>query len=171
MLIANKIGNNSNNYVMVYKDNPQDAKGSVHFKPNMDKKDISETVKQRAYYKLATVNHATVKTTKEYWVWKNKYYRYLFQFDDDNKKLIKQTSVVILPKDTWLVLNSNEAKILKNKQQSMTSDAQIKMKKVLQSKMISYKEAHPKASKNEIQNYINKEKQRIATQQIKEMIK
>ena len=62
-------------------------------------------------------------------------------------------------------------KILKNKQQSMTSDAQIKMKKVLQSKMISYKEAHPKASKNEIQNYINKEKQRIATQQIKEMIK
>lgn len=51
MLIANEIGNNSNNYVMVYKDNKDDTKATAHFKPKTTKEDISESTKNRLIMK------------------------------------------------------------------------------------------------------------------------
>ncbi|PNZ70091.1 DUF4811 domain-containing protein [Staphylococcus croceilyticus] len=171
MLIANEIGNNSYNYVMVYKDKQSDDKPSAHFKPSTNKEDVSDSVKKVAYYETSNVNKATVKTKKEYWTWKNDYYRYLFDYGKEDKELIKQTSVVTVPSDTWVVLDAKEAKKLQKQQRSMSSKSQDKMKEALQKKMISYKKEHPKASEKEMKDYLNTEKQRLATQQIKEMLK
>lgn len=170
MLIANEIGNNSYNYVMVYKENKNDDKPSAHFKPSTSKVDLSDSIKKHAFYRTADVDQATVKTTKTYWTWKNDFYRYLFDFGNNKKELIKQTSIVTVPNDTWVVLDAKQAKQLQ-KNQMASSKSQNRIKKELQNKMIAYKQSHPKASEKQLENYINDQKQRLATKQIKEMLK
>ncbi|ADC86565.1 DUF4811 domain-containing protein [Staphylococcus lugdunensis] len=171
MLIANEIGNNSNNYVMVYKDNKDDTKATAHFKPKTTKEDISESTKKQAYYETSNDDNATLKNTKEYWVWKNKYYRYLFDFGKEDKELIKETSVVTVPDDTWVVLNAQEAKKLQKQQSKLTKNFQKKAKEAIQNKIITYKKEHPKASDKTIKAIAEKEQKRYITQQIKDMMK
>lgn len=170
MLIANEIGNDSFNYVMVYKAHKNDDKPSTQFKPSTKKEDLSDSIKKQAFYRTADVDQATVKTTKTNWTWKNDFYRYLFDFGNNKKELIKQTSIVTVPNDTWVVLDAKQAKQLQ-KNQMASLKSQNRIKKELQNKMIAYKQSHPKASEKELKNYINDEKQRLATKQIKEMLK
>lgn len=170
MLIANEIGSNTDNYVMVFKNQKSDNKASVNFKPKTDKKHLSNAIKTTASYKERDVDYATVQTSKTYWVWKSDFYKWLFKFGNENdKELISSHTIVSVPKDTWLVVNSDEAKKLKSMQQSQQSQNQIQS--TLKKRIIQYKEKHPDAMKQELNNYIDKEKSKLAVQQIKKQIK
>lgn len=112
LLIVEQVGNKSNNYVMVYRTNKNDSEATAHFAPN--EKNIIDSVKKQASYKVADVDHATEETTKTYWVWKSKLYEDLFKLEDNDNELIKQETIVTVPEDSWIVLTSEQAKELEN---------------------------------------------------------
>ncbi|MBF2782793.1 DUF4811 domain-containing protein [Staphylococcus saprophyticus] len=111
-LIADKIAEESNSYIMLYKNNENDKKPRIHFKPNFKSDEQSEVIKKKANYTFDDTNKATVQTTSKYWVWKSDFYKFLFAFGDDKKELITQDTQVTLPKDSWHVISSKEAKSL-----------------------------------------------------------
>lgn len=115
ILIANKIGEDSNSYIMLYKNNKNDKKPSLHFKPDFKADEQAEMVKKKANYGFEDTNRATVQTTSKYWIWKSDFYKFLFAFGDEKKELISQDTKVSLPKDTWDVISSEEAKKLQKK--------------------------------------------------------
>ena len=51
----------------------------------------------------------TTKTTRR--VWSSDFYKLLFSVGGEQNELVKQNSVVSVPKDTWLVLTSMEAQL------------------------------------------------------------
>lgn len=171
MLIANEIGKGTNNYVMAYKDNKNDKKPSTYYKPKTNKSDLSETIKKQAKYEVADVDRATKQTKKTIWVWKSDFYRMLFSFGSSETKLIKSTTTVKVPEDTWIVLNTDELKKLKqDKNKQMNSDDQEKQVQKIQSLAKKYKKQHPNASKKEIENHLEEEKEKIATHQLKKQL-
>ncbi|HGO1463397.1 TPA: DUF4811 domain-containing protein [Staphylococcus aureus] len=110
ILIINEIGKNTNNYVMVYRDNPKDKKPTTHFKPKMDKNNISESIKHQAKYEVKNTDKATQQTQKEVWVWKSDLYKSLLSFDESENELIQSTTTVTVPKDTWVIINAKKDK-------------------------------------------------------------
>lgn len=174
MLIANEMGKNSNNYIMVYKNHSDDQKAETHFKPNMDKDHLSESVKHQATYEVKDTDKATTQTKKTVWVWKSDVYKSLFSFGHDNEELIKKTTVVTVPKDTWVVLDAQQAKQLQQSQQKESSKGnqakQQQQKKAMQQLASHYKKQHPEASQQEINDYLNHQQQVQATKQIKKEI-
>lgn len=171
MLIANEVGKNTNNYVMVFKDQENDKKAQPHFKPKMDKENISETVKHQANYVIKDTNKATKQTKKEVWVWKSKFYKFLFNFGQGDKEIIKRTTTISVPKDTWVVLNAEQSKKLQHS--SNTQNKKVNPKKQqakMQNLMAKYKKQHPDASQQEIKKYIKHQQQIQATKQIKNEI-
>lgn len=171
MLIANEIGKNSNNYILAYKDNKNDKKATIHNKPNTSKDHLSDTINTYATYETSTVNHATVSTTKKYWVWKSNFYKILFSFGKD-KEFIQSHTTVSVPKDTWIVLNSEQAKQLKEKMAKQNNNAasQDTMKNIMKNKAHQYQSSHPDASKKEINNYLEREKSKLAVSQLKHQL-
>lgn len=134
ILITKEIGQNTNNYVMMFKTHKNDKKAQAHFKPNMDRDNISEAVKHQANYRKSNVDHATVQNKKEVWVWKTDFYKALFSFGEDKPQLIKSTTTVTLPKKGWAVLSVEQAKQLQKMQQNKNMDPkkqQAMMKQIL----------------------------------------
>ncbi|EMM6954151.1 TPA: DUF4811 domain-containing protein [Staphylococcus aureus] len=110
ILIINEIGKNTNNYVMVYRNHPKDKKTTTHFKPKMDKNNISESIKHQAKYEVKNTDKATQQTQKEVWVWKSDLYKSLLSFDESENELIQSTTTVTVPKDTWVIINAKKDK-------------------------------------------------------------
>lgn len=166
MLIANEIGENTNNYVMVFKKHQNDEEAKTHFKPNMKQDNISESVKQQAKYEVKDTDRATMQTKKEIWVWKSDFYKSLFNFGEDKQELIKSTTTVTVPKDTWVVLNANQAKKLQKSQKGTRNKATQQQEKMMQQLTMKYKKDHPNATQQEINDYLLHEQQVQATMQI-----
>lgn len=171
LLIANEIGEDTDNYVMVFKNNEDDKKAKPHFKPNMDKSHMSEAVKKQAKYEVKDTDQATQQTTKEEWVWKSDFYKFLLNFGDDQQELIQSTTTVTVPDDTWVVLNADQAKKLqqsqKDAQQQMDPKKQQQMAQQLAMK---YKKQHRDASEQQVKDYVEHQTQIQVTKQIKQMI-
>ncbi|MBO1198401.1 DUF4811 domain-containing protein [Staphylococcus simiae] len=168
ILIANEIGKKTNNYIMVYRNHKTDSKAQVHFKPQMDKDKIADSVKHQTVYQLKHTNKATIQTKKEIWVWKSNFYKALLGFGQNNQELIKSTTTLTIPKDTWVVLNAEQSKKLQRLQEKhKKSDTQQNNAKTMQHLMVEYKKQHPNASANEINKYMEHQKEVIATKQIK----
>lgn len=171
MLIANEIGKKTNNYIMVYKNHSDDQKAQTHYKPNMDKDQLSESVKHQATYKVKDTKKATKQTHKEVWVWKSDIYKSLFSFGHNNQELIKKVTVVTVPKDNWVILDAKQAKQLQNSQQKQNNaGTQQEQKKVMQQLASNYKKQNPEASQQQVKDYLNDQKQTQATKQIKQEI-
>lgn len=172
MLIANEVGKKSNNYVMVYKEDKNDKKPEAHFKPKTSKSDLSDSVKKQVTYKVKDVDKATVQTKKTVWVWKSKWYERLLEFGNENNQLIKSKTTVTVPKDTWIVLNSDQVKKLQKMQkQNQNSNQQKQQAQKMQMLAQKYKQQHPNASQKEVQQHVKKEQQIMATKQLKEELK
>ncbi|NBK46769.1 DUF4811 domain-containing protein [Staphylococcus delphini] len=122
ILIANEIGENSNHYVMVFRDHEDDIQPKTHFQPDNNKDDNSEIFQHTAHYEQADVKQATQQTTTTVWTWQSDFYRMLFSFGETKPKLIHSSTKVIVPKDDWLVLNAEEVQRLKETQQSQQSE-------------------------------------------------
>ncbi|MFC4652467.1 DUF4811 domain-containing protein [Lactococcus nasutitermitis] len=113
LLIKQEIGTGSHNYAFVYRTNKNEIKAKAHFVP--DTNNISQAVKKRATYQMTSQKQATVVTVKKYRKLSNGLPKFLFNLGNNNQKLLKQTTTVYLPENTWLVLTETQAKELKKK--------------------------------------------------------
>jgi hypothetical protein len=171
ILIANEIGNKSNNYVMAYRNHTNDDKPKAHFKPNTDKSHLAESVKKTARYQQKNVDKATVKTKKTYWTWKSSWYQHLFSFNGDSRELITQKTTVTIPKDTWVVLNAQQLKQLQKQSTSSNAQQQKAQKAEMAKKMASYKQQHSNVSKQQMKDYQQHLMSEMAVKQIKQQLK
>ncbi|MBM7617122.1 hypothetical protein JOC36_000671 [Weissella uvarum] len=148
MLIAKEVGDDSNNYVMVYRNHADDKKAKVHNKP--DSKHITEAIKKTGTYHTKQTDHATVKTTTTRLRFKNDFYKMMFGISEQQNKLVKQRTVVTVPSKTWVVLTPEQAKQLGAKQKQMSPKMQqmqqAQMKQAVTQKMTAYMQAHPDAT-------------------------
>ncbi|MFC4652375.1 DUF4811 domain-containing protein [Lactococcus nasutitermitis] len=121
MMIKAEIGKNTGNYVLIYRNDKNSKNPDTNFKP--DEKNIVEAVKKSATYKQVAGNTAKVTTKTTRRVWKSDFFKVLFGIGDENKELVKQHSVVSVPKDTWLVLTADQVKELQKKAPEMAAAA------------------------------------------------
>ena len=172
MLLAQEIGNKSNNYVMIYRNKANDKEPVAHNKP--DTKHIVEGVKKTATYQTTSGSQATAETTTTRWRFKNDFYKMLFGVSDQQNQLIKQHTVVRVPDKTWAVLSPDQAKTLGAKQKQMPVQAQqaqqMQMKQGVQAKMMAYMQAHPTASAAEQKAQANAFAAELATSAIKQQV-
>ena len=126
MMIKAEIGKNTGNYVLVYRNSADSAKPDTNFKP--DTKNIIEAVKKSATYKLADVDTAKVTTTTTRRVWSSDLMKKLFDIGSENKELVKQHSVVTVPKDTWLVLTQAQVEKLTKEAPAMQKQMEAQLK-------------------------------------------
>ncbi len=101
-------------------------KADTNFKP--DEKHISEAVKKSATYKLVDDTKATVTTKTTRRVWSSDFYKLLFSVGGEQNELVKQNSVVSVPKDTWLVLTQNQVKKLSQEAPAMQKQMEAQLK-------------------------------------------
>lgn len=152
LLLAQEIGSRSGNYVLIYRDQPQAAKATAHFKP--DQKHITQAVRKKASYRQAHVSQASVKTSTTRWVWENDFYRLLFGIGGQGNELVGEKTVVTIPADTWVVTSPQKAKQLAQTQAKMSpadrAKQQAQSRQVIQAKVAQYQKAHPQAMEAEL---------------------
>ena len=117
VLIKAEIGKNTNNYVFVYRHDKTSDKPEANFKP--DEKHIVEAIKKTATYELVDENKAMVTTYTTRRVWASHFYQLLFSVGGEQNELVREHSVVSVPKNTWLVLTQDQAKKLKQEAPTM----------------------------------------------------
>lgn len=105
LLITKEIGSNSNNYILIYRNNQRSIKPSAHFLPN--RKQTVQLIRSRATYRLVDVQQATIQTEQIKWVYQNQLMKTLFKVNDETE-LIKQKAIVTVPKTSWIVIPFNQ---------------------------------------------------------------
>jgi hypothetical protein len=167
-LIAAEVGTKSNNYVLVYADK-ENGSAEQHFVPNQ--KDIVEAVKKTATYKTADVDKATVTTKTTRWEWSNDLYKSLFGFGGEGGSLYKQTSVVTVPEDTWVVMTAGQAASLKEKMAaSQTTAAQAQLATAVKAKVAAYMTSNPNATADQLKAYQQQATAEVAASAMKAML-
>ena len=68
----------------------------------------------------------TTKTTRR--VWSSDFYKLLFSVGGEQNELVKQNSVVSVPKDTWLVLTQDQVKKLSQEAPAMQKQMEAQLK-------------------------------------------
>ncbi|ARE28316.1 DUF4811 domain-containing protein [Lactococcus cremoris] len=129
MMIKAEIGKNTDNYVLVYRNSEKAEKAEkadTNFKPNQ--KNIVEAVKKSATYKLVDDTKAIVTTKTTRRVWSSDFYKLLFSVGGEQNELVKQQSVVSVPKDTWLVLTQDQVKKLSQEAPAMQKQMEAQFK-------------------------------------------
>lgn len=174
MLITQELGTKSGNYVMIFADR-EDGKAKPHFVPN--KKKMVEAVHKTATYKTADVDKATVKTVTTRREWQNDFFKWLLDFGGEGHSLVKQTTTVTVPKNTWVVLSAQQAKQVTAKQKAASQNKaaaaaqQKQMRDAIQAKVTAYIEANPKASANDIANYSKEATAEMTASAMKQLLK
>lgn len=126
MMIKSEIGKNTGNYVLVYRNDQTSAKPDTNFVP--DQKNIIEAVKKSASYKLVDTDTAKVVTTTTRYKFSSGFMKLLFGMGGEENSLVKESSVVEVPKDTWLVLTQDQVKTLTEKAPEMQKEAEAQLK-------------------------------------------
>jgi len=179
MLIVKKVGNDSDNYVMIYRDKASDSKASAHFVPNQ--KNITNAVKKSATYKEDdSIDTSTSQTTTSRWVWKSDFYKKMFDLSKYDKKIkkddnliSKKTTVTVASKD-WVVLTADQAKKLKSSQAEVTPEQQAQqkeqMKTLIQAQTMEYMKKNPTASKEQINSFVSEQTKELTIKAVKDQI-
>lgn len=174
MLITQELGTKSGNYVMIFADR-EDGKAKPHFVPN--KKKMVEAVHKTATYKTADVDKATVKTVTTRREWQNDFFKWLLDFGGEGHSLVKQTTTVTVPKNTWVVLSAQQAKQVTAKQKAASQNKaaavaqQKQMRDAIQAKVAAYIKANPKASANDVANYSKEATAEMTASAMKQLLK
>lgn len=126
MMIKAEIGQNTGNYVLVFRNKENQAKPDTNFEP--DQKHISEAVKKTATYKLVSGDKAQVVTTTTTRVFSSSLIQTLFGIGGEQNELVKQTSVVEVPRDTWLVLTQAQVEKLTKEAPAMQQQMEAELK-------------------------------------------
>ncbi|PAK87241.1 DUF4811 domain-containing protein [Lentilactobacillus parakefiri] len=172
-LIVKQIGTKSNNYVMIYRPTKTSLKPMSHFVP--DKKDIVSSAKKKATYQVDNVRSTKLMTKKTEWVFKSPRYKWLLSFDHNDHQLIKQRTVLYLPKRLWVVMSVNQAQKLDRWQKSTGAKKQKMLQKqmrlAIKQKVGIYKRAHPKADSNALMRYTDQLKTEMTMRALKTALK
>lgn len=174
MLITQELGTKSGNYVMIFADR-EDGKAKPHFVPN--KKKMVEAVHKTATNKTADVDKATVKTVTTRREWQNDFFKWLLDFGGEGHSLVKQTTTVTVPKNTWVVLSAQQAKQVTAKQKAASQNKaaavaqQKQMRDAIQAKVAAYIKANPKASANDVANYSKEATAEMTASAMKQLLK
>lgn len=99
MIITKQVG--QNNTIAIFRDSKSDKLASVHYKPDLKQK--LKSLKMSSYIRQNnTIKEAKVITKTTKWVYKNKGYEQLFDFDDSHY-LISKKSTVYVPQ-SWVIV-------------------------------------------------------------------
>lgn len=143
VLVTKELGTKADNYVLIYA-NKADGKATPHFVP--DTKHMVQAVKKSATYREAEVAKATVKTTTTRWEWQNNIFKFLLGFGGEGGTIAKQSSVVTIPKSSWLVVTESQAKRLTKLQGSQNATQQQALQQTVAEQVMAYREANPTAT-------------------------
>lgn len=121
ILIAKRLGTDSNRYVLVYRDSANAKKTTTHGVPDTDH--IASAVKKKTTYKLTNGTTATATTKTTYWEWKNKTVKFWLNMGQGHTLVSKKT-VVKVPKKTWVVLSPSQVKQLQAKLKAAAASGQ-----------------------------------------------
>lgn len=173
ILVTQEVGTDSDNYVLVYRDKKTDEKPEAHFAP--DKKNIIDSVKKTATYKVANVTEPTIVTTKKTWTWENDTFKKLFEVDDEtDNELISEETLVTVPQKNWLAMTADQSKKLAEKQKSADPKAaqaqQEQMKLVISQKVKEFMMKNPKATQDQIKEFTEDQTREMTMNAIKKMI-
>lgn len=147
VLVTKELGTKADNYVLVYADK-KDAKATPHFVP--DTKHMVQAVKKSATYREANVAQATVTTTTTRWEWRNKVFEFLLGFGGEGGTVAKQSSVVTMPKSSWLAVTDKQAKQLTKLQGAQDTAQQQALQQVVAEQVMAYREVNPMATPAEL---------------------
>jgi hypothetical protein len=101
----------------------------------------------------------------------------MFGFGGEGHSLAKQTHVVTVPKDTWVVLTADQAKQVQAQQKTAAADPaaaaaqQAQLKTAVQTKVTAYVTANPSASQAQITAYTQKVTAQLMADAIKTTLK
>lgn len=169
ILIAQELGEDSNQFVLIYRDTEDATEASVHFKP--DENNMVESIKKTSSYQMEDIDQATLSTTEKKWVWENKFYEALFSFDNSSEELISQENIAYLSKDNWLVLTPQQAETFAEKQKNISTEEKEKQLSLFQAKLNTAKESYiasnPSASTEEIKEYLDNYLSKLYIEMIK----
>ncbi|MCL2113573.1 DUF4811 domain-containing protein [Lactococcus protaetiae] len=126
MMIKAEIGKNTNNYVLIFRNEANQTKPDTNFKP--DEKHIVEAVKKTATYKLADIDTAKVTTTTTRRKFSSNFMKMMFSLGGEQNELVKQHSVVSVPRDTWLVLTQEQVEKLTKEAPAMQKQMEAELK-------------------------------------------
>lgn len=143
ILVTKELGTKADNYVLVYANEAED-KATPHFVP--DTKHMVQAVKKSATYREADVPKATVKTTTTRLEWRNEVFKFLLGFGGEGGTIAKQSSVVTIPKSSWLAVTESQAKRLTKLQGNQDATQQQALQQAVAEQVIAYREANPAAT-------------------------
>lgn len=145
LMIKSEIGKNTGNYALVFRNNENAAKPDTNFVP--DEKHIIEAVKKTASYKLVDSDKAKVVTTTTRRQFSSSWMKLLFGVGGEENTLVKESSVVEVPKDTWLVLTEDQVEKLTKEAPEMQKqmEAQLKADPAKALQMAELQKSNPKA--------------------------
>ncbi len=126
LMIKAEIGQNTGNYVLVFRNNANSAKPDTNFEPNQN--NIVESVKKSATYQLTDTTTAKVQTTTTRLEFSSNLMKLLFGIGGEQNTLVKQHSVVSVPQDTWLVLTQSQVETLTKKAPQMQAQMEAELK-------------------------------------------
>lgn len=70
---------------------------------------------------------ASIVTTGKRWVYKNDFYKMLFNWDGEDNKIAKQEVTIYYPDDTWVLLSTEQSKQLAEMSKKSSADQQEEM--------------------------------------------
>lgn len=129
-----------------------------------------QAVKKSATYREANVSQATVTTTTTRWEWRNKVFEFLLGFGGEGGTVAKQSSVVTMPKSSWLAVTDKQAKQLTKLQGAQDTAQQQALQQVVAEQVMAYREVNPMATPAELAKVEQKVTTETTVAAIKKML-
>ena len=126
MMIKSEIGQNTGNYVLVFRTSADQKEAKANFVP--DQKHIVEAIKKTATYELVSADQAQVVTTTVRREFSSNLMSTLFGLGGERNELVSQKAVVKVPRDTWLVLTQAQVEKLSKEAPAMQKQMEVELK-------------------------------------------
>lgn len=155
ILLYQNLGTKTNNAVLIFRDKRNEEQAKPHFVP--EKKDIRDSSKKRAVYRLTKGQKAKITIKRTEWRYRSNTAKWFFDFADNDHQLISQRTTVTLPENSWVVMTPAQAKKLATLQKQLSTaeknEQEQMMRQAIQEKVRVYQQNNPQASAQEIASY------------------
>ncbi|WP_096818477.1 DUF4811 domain-containing protein [Lactococcus fujiensis] len=125
MIIKAEIGQNTGNYVFIYRTSKTEKKASPQFKPATDSiSQIVTAIKKKATYQVVDLESPEVETITKRREFTDKWSKLLFGIGGEEGQLVQEISTIKIPEKTWLLLTEAQAdKLVKSQADLMKQQA------------------------------------------------
>lgn len=125
LVVTKQIGEDSGNYVLVYRDSPNQEAAAAHFVPDMEQ--VSEAVKHDATFQTVADETAEVQIETTTLEFSSGFSKLLFGWGGEGGQLLREHAVVKVPENTWLVLTEEQAEKLADQSDALAKKQQEAM--------------------------------------------